>query len=108
MVTYGNLWQYMITHQTRPPRLLVFTILHSDNISRAWQFSRPPFIASYLLLMAGIYYPLLELSPTWIGIASSNSNPPPSHFLAGQLDMAHSLLNIILAIWIWTPDAISW
>ena len=38
----------------------------------AWQFPRFHFIASYLLLMVGIYYPLLELSPLFFLEIPSN------------------------------------
>lgn len=50
-------------------------VIAIEQYFQAWQFSRPHFIASYLLLMASIYYPLLELSPTSIGITFSNFDP---------------------------------
>ena len=53
-----------------------------EQYFQAWQFSRPHFIASYLLLMASIYYPLLELSPTSIGITFSNFDLLPPYYTA--------------------------
>ena len=55
-------------------------VIAIEQYFQAWQFSRPHFIASYLLLMASIYYPLLELSPTSIGITFSNFDPPICYF----------------------------
>ena len=64
---------------------------------RASQFSRPHFIASYLLLMARIYYPLLQISlQLAIGITFPTLT---SHYIAGhgprlQIRVAFSLLTL--------------
>ena len=65
-------WNCIVWFSLKSRKVDAPPLLRWKHIFPAWQFPRFHFIASYLLLMVGIYYPLLELSPLFFLEIPSN------------------------------------